>query len=89
MFKSLVVLALAGTMSVPVAAQAPQTAPAANQAQQAKPKMVKKRICEEGEDNPYSRLKTKTCKTIMVPAEPAAASNQPAPNQAQQPNNGQ
>ena len=26
--------------------------------------------------------------TIMVPAEPAAASNQPAPNQAQQPNNG-
>lgn len=89
MFKSLVVLAIAGTMSVPAAAQAPQTAPAANQAQQqAKPQMVKKRVCEESDDNPYSRLKTKTCKTIMVPAQPAAASNQPQPGQAQQPNNG-
>ena len=91
MLKSLVVLAIAGTMSVPVAAQATQTAPAApaaNQAQPAKPQMVKKRVCQESEDNPYSRLKTKTCKTILVPAEPAAASNQPQPGQAAQPNNG-
>lgn len=88
MIKFLVVLALAGTMSVPAAAQTTQPAPATNQAQPAQPKMVKKRVCEQSEDNPYSRLKTKTCKTIMVPAEPAAASNQPAPNQAQQPNNG-
>ena len=87
MFKSLVVLALAGTMSVPVAAQTAQTAPAANQAQPAKPQMVKKRICQESEDNPYSRLKTKTCKTVMVPAEPAAASNQQPPAQAPQSGN--
>jgi len=86
--KFLVVLAIAGTMSVPVAAQTAQTAPAASQAQPAKPQMVKKRICQESDDNPYSRLKTKTCKTVMVPAEPAAASNQPQPGQAAQPNNG-
>jgi len=92
--KFLVVLAIAGTMSVPVAAQTAQTAttapaaPAASQAQPAKPQMVKKRICQESDDNPYSRLKTKTCKTVMVPAEPAAASNQPQPDQAAQPNNG-
>ena len=88
MIKFLVVLAVAGTMSVSVGAQPAPAAPATNQAQPAQPKMVKKRVCEAGEDNPYSRLKTRTCKTVMVPAEPAAASNQPAPNQAQQPNNG-
>jgi hypothetical protein len=92
MFKSLVVLAIAGTMTVPVVAQTAQGAPATDQAQQqqqAKPKMVKKRVCQESDDNPYSRLKSKTCKTVMVPAEPAAASNQSAPAQGQQPNNGQ
>lgn len=87
MRKSLVVLAIAGTMSVPAAAQSAQTAPAANQAQQAKPKMVKKRICEEEVDNAFSRVKTKTCKTVMVPAEPAAANNRQPPAQAPQSGN--
>jgi hypothetical protein len=87
--KFLVVLAIAGTMSVPVAAQTAQTAPAASQAQPAKPQMVKKRVCQESEDNPYSRLKTKTCKTIMVPAEPSTASGQQAPAQTPPTSNGQ
>lgn len=93
--KFLVVLAIAGTMSVPVAAQTAQTAtrapaaPAASQAQPAKPQMVKKRVCQESDDNPYSRLKTKTCKTIMVPAEPSTASGQQAPAQTPPTSNGQ
>jgi hypothetical protein len=87
MLKSLIVLAIAGTMSVPVAAQTAQNAPTANQAQPAKPQMVKKRVCEDS-DNPYSRLKTRTCKTVMVPA-PTAANNQGGGDTpAQQPNNG-
>jgi curli biogenesis system outer membrane secretion channel CsgG len=91
MFKSLVALALAGAMSVPAAAQtAPATPTATNQAQAAKPQMVKKRVCEEGDDNPYSRLKTKTCKTVMVPADQGAltssSSNKPSSAPAPQPN---
>jgi hypothetical protein len=91
MLKSLVVLALAGTMNVPAAAQTAQTPPAANQTQAAaKPQMVKKRICEESDDNPYSRIKTKTCKTVMVPAQPStAAGGQNGPAQAPQSNSGQ
>ena len=68
MHKSLVVLAIFGTMSVPAAAQ---TAPAANPAQPAaKPQMIKKRVCQMIEDDdPYSRLGSgKICKTIEVPA---------------------
>ena len=79
MLKSLVVLALAGTMSAPVAAQTAPSAPTTNQAQPAQPQMVKKRVCEAGEDNPYSRLKTKTCKTIMVPAQPTGSASNNAP----------
>ena len=74
MLKSLVVLALAGTMSVPAAAQTAPNAPAANQ-QQAKPQMVKKRVCTE-DDNAFSKLKSKTCKTVMVPAQPSGANTQ-------------
>ena len=74
MLKSLVVLALLGTASAPAAAQTAQDAPAANQ-QQAKPQMVKKRVCTE-DDNAFSKLKTKSCKTVMVPAQPSGASNQ-------------
>jgi hypothetical protein len=52
--------------------------------------MVKKRVCEEGDDNPYSRLKTKTCKTVMVPADQGAltssSSNKPSSAPAPQPN---
>ena len=89
MIKSLVVLAVAGSMSASVAAQNTQPADAANQAQQAKPQMVKKRVCEESDENAFSRVKTKTCKTVMVPARPAAAGGQQGPAQAPQSNNGQ
>ena len=73
MFKSLVVLAAVGTMSGPVFAQAAQDqsqTQAQGQAQQpAKPQMVKKRVCEQLDENPYSRLGSrKICKTIEVPA---------------------
>lgn len=85
MFKSMVVLALAGTMSVPVAAQTAPTAPATNQPQAAKPQMVKKKVCEDGEDNPYSRIKNRVCKTIEVPAQTGSSNGQqasaPAPKQ--------
>ena len=84
MLKSLVVLAIAGTMSVSAAAQSQDQA-ASNQSQ-AKPQMVKKKVCQD-EDNAFSRVKTRTCKTIMVPAESASANSQKAP--AQQPNGGQ
>jgi hypothetical protein len=83
MLKSLVVLALLGTMSVPAAAQPAQDTPAANQTQ-AKPQMVKKRVCQE-DDNAFSKLKTKTCKTVMVPAEPSGASNQQQQQQSSAP----
>ena len=75
MLKSMVALALLSAMSVPLAAQ---TAPAANPAQPAKPQMVKKRVCEKIEDdNPYSRLGSRTiCKTVEVPAEQAAGAAQ-------------
>lgn len=78
--KSLVVLALFGTMSAPAVAQTAPNAPAASSAQ-AKPQMVKKRVCTEDE-NTFSNLKKKTCKTVMVPAEPAGASS---PQHQQQP----
>ena len=70
MFKSLVVLAVVSTMSSPVLAQATQDqSQAQNQAQPAKPQMVKKRVCEQIDENPYSRLGSrKVCKTIEVPA---------------------
>ena len=77
MFKSLAVLAILGTASVPASAQTIQTAPAtANQAapaatnetQPAKPQMVKKRVCEQVDEDSYSRLgNRKICRTIEVP----------------------
>lgn len=72
MHKSLVALAIIGAASVPASAQpspANQTAPAtANQAQPAKPQMVKKRVCEQIDEDSYSRLgNRKICKTIEVP----------------------
>jgi hypothetical protein len=78
MHKSLVVLAIFGTMSVPAAAQ---TAPATNQAQTAKPPTVKKRVCEMVDEDSYSRLgNRKICHTIEVPASQAGTgSSQPTP----------
>jgi len=79
MHKSLIVLAILGTLSAPAAAQT--AAPAADQAQTAKPQMVKKRVCQMIEDeDPYSRLGTrKICKTIEVPADGVATGQQTPP----------
>ena len=68
MRKSLVVLAILSTMSVPAFAQTTDQT-AQNSAQHAKPQMIKKRVCEQIDENPYSRLGSrKICKTIEVPA---------------------
>ena len=92
MFKSLVVLAAASTMSGPVFAQAAQDQAqtrAQGQAQQpAKPQMVKKRVCEQIDENPYSRLgNRKICRTIEVPVTPTSGQTTQAPAQADQKGN--
>ena len=92
MFKSLVVLAAVGTMSGPVFAQAAQDqsqTQAQGQAQQpAKPQMVKKRVCEQVDENPYSRLgNRKICRTIEVPVTPTSGQTTQAPAQADQKGN--
>lgn len=87
MFKSLVVLAVASTMSGPVFAQAAQDQ-SQNQAQgqtqqPAKPQTVKKRVCEQIDENPYSRLGSrKICKTIEVPVTPTSGQTTQAPAQS-------
>ena len=86
MSKYLIALAIAGAMSVPVAAQtAPQ--PPAGQPQAAKPQTVKKVICErvDVEETTGSRLGSapKKCKTVEVPAPRNGGSNgQQAPSPA-------
>lgn len=92
MFKSLVVLAAVGTMSGPVFAQAAQDqsqTQAQGQAQQAaKPQMVKKRVCEQVDENPYSRLgNRKICRTIEVPVTPTSGQTTQAPAQTGQKGN--
>jgi hypothetical protein len=77
MHKSLVALAIIGAASVPASAQTTQAAPAtanqtapatANPTQLAKPQTVKKRVCEQIDEDSYSRLGSrKICKTIEVP----------------------
>src|SRR5689334_10573271 len=83
MHKSLVALAILGAASVPASAQTTQTGPAAanqttpataNQAQPAKPQTVKKRVCEQIDEDSYSRLgNRKICKTIEVPVTTSGA----------------
>ena len=75
MSKYLIALAIAGAVSVPAAAQSNQ--PAANQAHPAAPQMVKKTVCEEN-TNPFSHI-DRICRTVMVPAKPAAAANNQQP----------
>lgn len=86
MVKGLVVLAMAGAMSVPVAAQTTSNAPATNQAQAAKPPMVKKQVCEDTEDNPYSTIHRRVCRTIQVPAPANSSSAQQASAPSTSPN---
>ena len=72
MRKSLIVLAILGTMSATAVAQTTnQPTVAQDSAQQpAKPQMIKKRVCEQIDENPYSRLgNRKICKTVEVPAQ--------------------
>jgi hypothetical protein len=81
MNKFVIALALAGTMSVPAAAQA---APEATPAPAAKPQMVKKTVCQRADDEETtgSRLGSapKVCKTVLVPApNGGTANNQQAP----------
>jgi hypothetical protein len=74
MRKSLIALAILSTMSAPLVAQ---TAPATNSAQPAKPQTVKKRICEQIDEDSYSRLgKRKICRTIEVPVTPTTGGQQ-------------
>ena len=83
MHKSLVALAILGAATMPASAQtAPTTTAAANQmapatsnqAQPAKPQTVKKRVCEQIDEDSYSRLgNRKICKTIEVPVTTSAS----------------
>jgi len=89
MIKALVVLMTVGTMSIPAAAQTAASTPSAstaNQAQAAKPPMVKKQICEDTEDNPYSSIRRRVCRTIQVPAQPGASNSQQAAAPSSSPN---
>ena len=81
MRKSLVVLAILGTMSAPVMAQTTTTADSTTQP--AKPQTVKKRVCYQEEEDSYSRLGgRKICKTVEVPVKPGGgATGQQAPAQ--------
>jgi hypothetical protein len=64
MFKSLVALAILSVASAPVLAQSAPVTPSSP----AKPQTVKKRVCEQVDEDPYSRLgNRKICRTIEVP----------------------
>jgi len=81
MLKYLVVLTAVSTMGSPVLAQSTQnqsqTQAQAQPTQPGKPVMVKKRVCEQIDENPYSRLGSrKVCKTVEVPATGSEATQQ-------------
>ena len=86
MRKSMIVLAILSTMSVPAFAQVATTN---TTAAQAKPQTVKKRICEQAEEDSYSRLGgRKVCRTVEVPvksSETTTASQQSQPTAPAQP----
>jgi hypothetical protein len=92
MLKLLAALAIFGAASVPAAAQTAATtaAPTAQQAtpgQPAQPQMVKKRVCEQIDEDSYSRLgNRKICKTIMVPADQAGSGSKQAPSNSERGN---
>lgn len=94
MRKYLAALAILGAASMPAGAQTtapttPVTSVPVNQVQPAKPLMVKKRICEQVDEDSYSRLgNRKICRTVEVPATPAPADGQQTPGQPQGPNQG-
>ena len=80
MRKFLAALAIMGATSMPAVAQTTTpstTTPATtNQVQPAKPQMIKKRVCEQIDEDSYSRLgNRKICKTVEVPAPTSGSSN--------------
>jgi hypothetical protein len=78
MRKSLAVLAILGTMSIPAVAQ--NTSAAVSGQQPAKPQTVKKRVCYQEEEDSYSRLGgRKICKTVEVPVKGTGTTDQQAP----------
>lgn len=81
MSKFLIVLAMAGAMSAPVAAQTqPQQGSSPQFTQPAKPQMIKKRICEQAEEDSYSRLGgRKICRTVEVPVQQGGSASQQTP----------
>ena len=73
MRKSLIVLAIFGTMSAPALAQNSASADSAKPS--AKPQTVKKRVCTMTEEDSYSRLGgRKVCTIVEVPVKPSAGS---------------
>jgi hypothetical protein len=70
MFKSLVALAILSAASAPALAEnVSADATTATPAPAAKPPMVKKRVCETVDEDPYSRLgNRRICRVIEVPA---------------------
>lgn len=75
MRKSLVVLAILSTMSVPAVAQ--NSAAAVSGQQPAKAQTVKKRVCYQEEEDSYSRLGgRKICKMVEVPAKSGGGSTE-------------
>ena len=85
MRKSLIALVILSTISAPVLAQ---TAPATNGTQPAKPQTVKKRICEQIDEDSYSRLgNRKICRTIEVPVTPTTGGSNSGQQQSQAPTN--
>jgi hypothetical protein len=86
MFKAMVVLAMAGTMTVPAAAQTAPSAQTTNQAQPAKPQIVKKQVCEDTEDNPYSSIRRRVCHTVQVSVPTTGSNGQQASAPSSSPN---
>ena len=90
MHKLLAALAIFGAASVPAAAQTAATTPAptaqqAAPAQPEQPQMVKKRVCEQVDEDSYSRLgNRKICKTIEVPVTSGTPENGQTPTSAGQ-----
>ena len=81
MYKCLVALAILSVASAPVAAQIAPAPTAVSAPAEAKPQMVKKRVCYKSEEDSYSRLGgRKICKTVEVPATPSGGQkNQQVP----------
>lgn len=78
MRKWFIAFTIAGVMTAPAAAQSTSTTTSTSAAAsgKTKPPTEKKRVCEQLDEDPYSRLgNRKICRTIEVPAEQPKNSN--------------